>query len=385
MLIVLEDDVFDEIENAKSSYDDVIQAVDRLFDGMYMGKHLVFTKLNNLNKIKNNSLFSPRTIDFTQWISRKYSQIYSCKDLVEAYISVSTKYKKVARNKTKNFIEVPIKFVIDISATKLLTENESDAKFYEMLAKYVFNKKGKGYCTFKYEKESYHGGNGFDTIVQVAENDGFALILVDSDMDYPEGKHGTTYKKVNEAYKNIKDKIPVEMVVLPVREKENLIPASIYNRISDCGLVKVISDKFSDNEVITNFFDIKDGVKYKKINNHTAKWEEYYGELLSECKKQHVCNAEETDNMDKYFVSGIGGKLCDVIATLLFEEKTDISGNNQLNCYSDEQVNEFLNNRDAILESLPEFIFNNWEYLANKIFSWGCCIDVKAYPAQRKW
>lgn len=385
MFIRLENDIFENIEKVVSPFDVRFRVIDSLFESMYDGKHIVYCNYRYLNKMKNISNLSIRTKLYTQWICRNYTQIYSCRDIVSSIISVSQEYDSV--KVINNIIQVPLDYFISITETRLLTEHESDAKFFICITKYMFEKKGHGnryYCSVNFENDSYHGANGRAKIEQLSAGKKIVLVIVDTDKDYPDDHRKSTYTNVNNAVKKAKRKIPVDLLELPVREKENLFPAIVYREICDNPLIRIIAENFPDDEVISQFFDIKEGVKNKQLQKHDAKWETYYKELIAECASQKICNESATDDVDKHYICGIGDKVCDSVVDVLFEtDKAVIKNNNKY--ISDAKIDDIYSRREQIMSNIPEFVYNNWECIAEKMFTWGCCIDSSRYPAQRNW
>lgn len=366
MFIVIEDDTFEGIEDIHSAFDTRIIAIDKLFESMLDGKHIVFCTLENLYKLKKNSLLGERTRWLVAWLTKTFSQSYSCKDILTKYISISSSYNEISFDDEKNCYRVPVDYVCDVMETKLLTEHESDAKFFQQIANYVLSLKSKGHnnFSFRFENDSYHGGNAKSTIEQVSKGKKIVLVIVDSDRDYKGGQRGSTYKSVKDSVKIAKRSIVIDYLELPVREKENLIPSTIYSLFVDSGIVHVIADNYSDDEEINSFFDIKGGIKYKKIVNHNEIWENKYGKVIEICRNAGICKGEVSDeitNLDKYYIDGIGDKICDNVADAIF-------GNDK---YKD------------VLDNLPTFVMDNWENITKELFTWGCCISKDKYPVNR--
>lgn len=390
MFIVLEDDIFEGLETITKIYDSRFIALDNLFESMYNGEHIVYTNIKNLMKLKNNEKLSPRTRAYTGWIIRNFSILYGCKAIVDSYITVSTKYTRVIKSTDGRVIKTPIEFMKDITETKLLTEHESDAKFYQQLTKYVLKKKGNGNKSFfsvQFENDAYHGANGKAKIEQVSLKNRLVLAVVDTDKDYPEDSLKSTYEGVKSGLKIAEKRIPIELLVLPVREKENLLTPTLYKEICDNALIKIIAEKFSNDEVIVNYFDIKGGIKKKKIRNHDDNWETYYCDLIDECRNQKICDEcfEDVD-LDEKYIKGIGDKICDTMGDLLFEDDINlILDNKKFNCYPEAKIKQLKAKAEILLNEVPDFVFNNWEDISLKVFTWGCCIDKSRFPAQRNW
>ncbi len=383
MYIIIEDDVFENLEQIDDAFDPRIMAIDHLFDAMIKGKHIVYSDIKNLIKIKNIEKLGARTRQYVGWIIKEYAQIYSCKSIITKYLSVSTKYKKISEK--EDYFEVPLEYVLDIGETKLLTENESDAKFYQQLSKYRYKQKQlNGIFDVCFENDSYHGANGVSKIEQLAEGNKIVLCVADTDMDFPGDAKKSTFKGVNGAIKKAKQRIATDLLDFPVREKENLFPAMVYSKFTDVPIIRVISEKYPEDEAINNFFDIKDGIKYKKVLNPQEKWKKYYNALMSDCEKENICNKNlGEDDGDKCYISGIGEKICDNVAEVLFTG--NIKQTREAFNMNDEEATSICGKRYELLSEMPDFVKENWKVIAKSLFNWGCCINISRYPAQRNW
>lgn len=363
MFIIIEDDVFFDLEKVKDPFDPRIKVIDALFESMINGKHIIYSNIRNLDKVKKITYLGHRTKQYVSWIIKEFTRVYSCKNIVDIQVYVSCNYEELEIE--DNHIKVPLNYFSVINETKLLTENETDANCFSMITEYIMEKQNIG-SSFKicFENDAFHGGNGKDKILQLAQKNVIVICIADTDMDFPNDSRKSTYKGVNDAIKKVKNKIIIQLFELPVREKENLIPATIYNKYTDSGLIKVISQTFPNDEIVSNFFDIKDGVKIKKILKPSDKWLKYYRKLIEECKKNNICCEEnlKKGDLDSKYIYGIGDKLCDTVCEAIF-----CSESNEL------------------LSSIPEFEIRNWELISKVLFTWGCCLNQERFPAQRNW
>ncbi len=385
MFIELEDDLFDGIEKINDAYDERIQAIDHLFEAMNSGKHIVYAKYSNLQKVYRQETFGKRTREYVKWISDKYVQIYSCRDMVDGLITLSYKYDSVKRIERgdKTVFCLPIDMCVNITETKLLTEDDADGIFYIQMAKYVLSQKiGNSIFSLCLENDSYYGSHSEPKIDLIVKSRKIALCICDTDKDYPEDSIGGTCKNVRKAFNKAKKEIAIDLLELPVREKENLFTAEVYSFFSDKKLVHVLAEKYSENRVISDFFDIKEGVKYKRILNRSEMWDHFYRDIVKTCEERGFCDLSltERDGEEKY-IDGIGSKLCDVVADVLFAKnktklKTALS-------FSNAKVDETFNSIDRILSRIPEYVYKYWETICKKMFTWGCCLNDVAFPATR--
>lgn len=106
------------------------------------------------------------------------------------------------------------------------------------------------------------------------------------------------------------------------REKENLFPPSVYLLLcQECTDLLTTLNKFIDNEKIIKYFDIKDGVKYKKYK--ICGWKQYYKSVIEEFEKTGAYRLPiEGDDLDKFIcIKGIGDKMCDIACQALLGEE----------------------------------------------------------------
>lgn len=385
MFIEIDETILNEVDEIEDPVDHRIIIINALFDSMMKNKHIVYCNRDGLAMIRDNQCFSPYIREYVRWVLKEYVQIYSCKSLVKTRVLVKNGIDHVEYS--EGLISVPLSCFFSVNESKLLTEHESDAKFYLNIARFIKEKKKlSNYYGVCFENDSYHGANGPAKLEQLAEATTKKLVLciVDSDKEYPQGSKGATFIGINNKYKKIKKRLPIELFALKVREKENLIPATIYCNFSDCELISLIASEFPDDEVIADFFDIKDGIKYKKLVNEDSRWTGAYGDLLTECiVRNPLPDQIEEEDFDKVYLSGIGDKLCDRVATALFSNG-DATWKDEFS-FPSAQIEKIETEIPQMLGFLPKNVLSHWEELFSIIFAWGCCVSKEKYPAIRDW
>lgn len=161
--------------------------------------------------------------------------------------------------------------------THLLTENLTDASFYEYVVAYYMRKnKING---FKKESQNIPGG-GNTTVQycksQIKDKKQFCLAIVDSDLKYKGGSLKETSSKVKECINNIQPFNCQYYVIEDLAEIENMIPFQIISSIS----------QYKNNQIIKgglqfcqDYFDFKKGLTTDELIN-----EEFYKYWITEIK-----------------------------------------------------------------------------------------------------
>lgn len=389
MLIEIEDEIFQEVFKKEDPLDQNIMVLCSLFRSMLLCKHIVFASRKNLNMLVKNSGITSDIREFAQWILKEYVSVYACSSMVNIRAIASLSHDKVTYEEIEQkgkVIYVPFSHFYDVNECKMLTEHESDSLFYQRISRYVYlKKKDRFFYTIKYENDSYHGSNGPTKIAQVSQTHKLVLCFVDTDKAYHDGQRGSTYNGVKDAVTKAQKKIPIELMELPVREKENLFPPTIYYEFTDNNLIKVIAETYPDDVEISDYFDIKGGVKYKLIFSEEPRWHSYYDKLIQTCEREGICNTALTkDDMDKYYLVGIGDKLCDGVSEVLLTDDEN-AVNRNFTQFSDEKKNMINAARGEIMKRLPQRVEMYWEMIAGKVFDWGCCLSQESYPRIRNW
>lgn len=355
-------------------------AINALIESMLKGQHIVYASRKLLNTIEKLDYINPSNKAFICWIKQKYIYLYSCRDIVEHKIAVTTTMDTISV--IGNTYVVPLVYFYDFRETKLLTENESDGSFFENI--YYFIKRDKRTSDFysvKFENDSCHGSNVASKITQTAKENRIAICLLDSDREMEGSATGDTYKGANNSYNKIKRNHILLLKALEAREKENLFPPSAYMLLcEERRMLFTVLNQFIEEEKVIKYFDIKDGVKYKKYK--IDGWEQYYKTLIDELIKVGVYKLPEPEEMKEEFVcmEGIGDKVCDVVCQVLLESEKiseDVLDRRGVVEDTKEKVRE---TRKCIKNILPDYMYKEWEQIHNLLFSWGCCIAEKKLP-----
>lgn len=360
-----------KIKNADSKEADLIND---LLTSMRKGKHIVFLSRHLIDILSNLKYINQSNKEYFKWVKDHYTSIYVKPNILDFWVKVVVNKDKVTLN--EECYEVPLKCFVDCSETKLLTENETDGKFFENIYYYIMENKSTWF-TIKFENDSCHGSNVGSKIEQVAKRNRFAICILDSDQEMKNSKKGDTYKCAKKVLKELKNEYFICLETLRVREKENLFPPSIYTLFCEDkkGYLEVL-EQFEDNEKIMGFFDIKDGVKYKK---HRQKvWHDYYEKVIKRLRQKKLYKLPKNRDVKDDFVciEGIGDKLCDEVVKAMLENKCSFK--TKQNKVS--EINKsLLRTKYEGRKFLPIYMEKEWKRISKLLFSWGCCIDTNMH------
>lgn len=355
-------------------------AINALFESMLKGQHIVYASRKLLNTIEKLDYINPSNKAFICWIKQQYIYLYSCRDIVDHKIVVTTVANTISVK--ENTYVVPLEYFYDFRETKLLTENETDGSFFEDIYFFIKHyKRTSDFFSIKFENDSCHGSNVGIKITQTAKENRIAICLLDSDREMQGATTGGTYKGANKSYKQIKKNHILLLKALEAREKENLFPPSAYMLLCEekKAFLEVL-DQFVEEEKIIKYFDIKDGVKYKKYKING--WEQYYETLVEALTKAGIYKLPKLDEMKEDFVciEGIGDKVCDIVCQVLLEKariSEEVLDSHGVAEDTKMKVREL---RKSVKDILPDYMYREWEQIHNLLFSWGCCIAEKKLP-----
>lgn len=375
----------DEIDEYLSNIDDAMSkaslAINALLESMLRGQHIVFASRGLLNKISNLSYINPSNKAFICWIKQKYIYLYGCRDIIEYKISVTTDTDVISI--VDNIYKVPLEFFYDFRESKLLTENESDGEFFIDIYNYIKkNKKIGDFYSVKFENDSCHGANVASKITQNAKENRIAICILDSDREMKGSKVGATYIGARRSFNKVKNNHIMLLEKLDAREKENLFPPIIYMLLcEEKKVLLMVLHKFIEEEKIIKYFDIKDGIKYKKYKING--WESYYKAVIDELIRAGIYklpqqNEEEKD--DFICIEGVGEKICDVVCKVLLEEEVNSEEILNKRGMSEEKKEKVREIRKSLKDILPEYMYTEWEQIHKLLFSWGCCISENKLP-----
>lgn len=378
MWIELEEEIFHDIESIDNPYDKRVLALNSLFDSMWKCQHIVYASYSSLEKMLRHPMISATNQKFISWIMQKYVYVYECSEIVACKVFVTSEDIKLSKD--ENGFRVSLSSFINVRETKLLTENESDALFFQRIFAYISQIKELA-STFdiKFENDAFHGGNAPSKIQQAADEGRMMICITDSDRDYVGGRRGSTWEGANKKVNKLKRNHIIHLYELGVREKENLLAPEMYLLFEENGLLSVVNREFMDSNTLL-YFDIKEGVAYKRIIQPDERWNSHYGKLVERCRAYEICNEEACSEKDVY-IKGIGGSICDTVSSvLLAKDKQEETNNMRKASLSKEKQLLITQEREKLLAEIPECIMQEWIRIYNLLFTWGCRLSKKALP-----
>lgn len=203
---------------------------------------------------------------------------------------------------------------IAIQKAIIMGENENDASFYTYIAHYFYPN-----IRLAYEKYSGGGSTTSDVLAGIQKkNERFCLVIVDSDMKYPNAPLGGTAKAIEKVWN--KRLTQIEVYKLTVHEIENLLPLPfIKEKVRINKKVNLFftrlrkSEDFGD---IWRYYDIKNGIRvsdiesledyyhfaekiYLQVYESKQSFENYLSQL-KKCNRNEVTPAIRSDMLDRF-------------------------------------------------------------------------------------
>lgn len=381
MWIELPDEIEEYLCGIENAMDKSSLALNALFESMLKGQHIVFASRKLLKKIEELEYLNPSNKSFIRWIKQQYIYVYECKDIVHYKILVTANTKVITVSNNVYF--VPLEYFYDFRESKLLTENEVDGECFIRIYNYIKKqRRTSSLFNIKFENDAGHGGNVTFKIKQSAKENRIALCILDSDREMMGAKTGSTFKGANNVFNVIKDNHIILVKALDSREIENLFPPNVYLLLyEEKNILLTILYQFIENEKIIKYFDVKDGVTYKKYK--IKGWQEYYKDVIAELERAGIYQLPQDDRNDKedfVCLEGIGDKKCDFICKILLDEENvceELLGKHGM---TEEKKNEVRNTRNNLMKILPPYLYKEWEQIYELMFSWGCCISINKLP-----
>lgn len=375
----------DEIEEYLFNIDDAMSksslAINALLESMLKGQHIIYATRELLDKISKLPYINPSNKAFICWIKQQYIYLYGCRDIVEYKIRVTTDADVISV--IENIYKVPLDYFYDFRESKLLTENESDGKFFVDIYDFIRkNKKIGDYYSVRFENDSCHGANVSSKIAQNAKENRIAICILDSDREMEGSKVGPTYKGAKNSFNRVKNNHIMHLKALDVREKENLFPPNAYMLLCEekMPFLRVLH-QFIEEEKIIKYFDIKDGVKYKKYKING--WEQYYKAVIERLIQEGIYKLPQQEEEDKdnfICIEGVGERICDVVCKVLLEEEIKSEEILDKRGMTEDRKQDVRKMRKSLKDILPQYIYAEWEQIHKLLFSWGCCISESKLP-----
>jgi len=214
------------------------------------------------------------------------------------------------------------------------------------------------------------------------------LVIADSDKKSEKSKFGETYLKIEDIIKNLKlsKEAIFEAKHLEVREKENLIPPSIY-KITSNSINK--SEELEDLEMIClsgefkkiyYYLDIKDGVKKKEFLELIKESKICLDKLNEEVKfKKFLCSDLDNKLDEELILCGIGELVDNVEKEILgnkledkLEELNSKALKHNINQSSFDKLKRKIDKKNKAFQLLEGIFLEEWIDITNLVTSFGC-------------
>ncbi|MGE0977847.1 hypothetical protein [Bacillus cereus] len=394
MLIQIDDTVTEHIESNKQNlnWDSLeIRALNNIAKAFQEGYHIVSASLEALEILAKLDLLEYNSQRTYHYLLNKFTFLPAYEENVSSYILVKSNDFDFHRNEEhpdKVIFEVPLNRYSSFKPlfpTTLLSENYSDCEFYNRIAnKYISENKAKINVNLNFNLLSGGGSQSYIVYEREINKGSMILAIGDNDKSYPTDHEGETLTQLKNVHSKYYKDNAVELYGLNVREKENLIPPSMY-RMCCNGSAKDVLKKLEQIEELTEhqsklmYLDIKEGIKAKNIKDEQYK--EYYRELfevvdLISCSLDEVYEKKDEDIL----MIGIGKKLDAFIKDVFeggleanLEDKKKIAQTEGIPDYVIKKLEEDILKKKNLINNLPDYLKNEWKDLSHKIISWGCC------------
>lgn len=354
MIFLIKNEVLEAISCYKNE-------LENLLDSFYKGKHIVDFENSTLAEKNLNDLFSDniniqKTIEFYKL---QKQNIKSLRKKVTQYVEVHIGKYGIRCVENQKIISVDISyFDSELSPCYVLSENPYDSDFYISI---LYNARHfNRYHLLTNTNLSFEvdngGGYGTHNMFERRVNEKkVVLCIVDSDKKTKTAKISGTSGKVKETLDKMEE-IPkiADVHILEVREKENLIPFSLYKQY----------DKFSLNDTINHL------EKFEGLEE-----EEYlrFVKLSDTSSMRYDKNCEVKDILSlTNEMKGIGKDgLRDFAVNMIYTEELAA-----LNKIYLKKNGEIVSN-DGLIDlvgSIPKYLETDYRNLVDRIYAFACSL-----------
>ncbi|QDY47008.1 hypothetical protein FK545_20725 (plasmid) [Planococcus glaciei] len=227
------------------------------------------------------------------------------------------------------------------------------------------------------------GVNTWKSLRYYSENKKISLTITDSDKRYPTGNVGETLRKLRTEYNKHKNNTITDLVELKVREKENLIPPSVYlyccnssdkSRLENFMLLED-SNKHSEKLF---YLDYKEGLNVKSYKRD-SQLQGYIEEMVKDFPHLATCSLEDIDSLsdDYRIIEGISMNVSDYFSVGVFYEglEKELEDKLMIEKIPAEVIDDLRNSIDKknkMFRHMPESFQVHLEEICKKLIDWGC-------------
>ena len=358
MIFYIKNSVLENAVNFKLELENLITA-------FYRGKHIIdfesefFAK----EKLLNSGLFegNNEVRKAVEVYSVEKQTIKSLRKQVKHYVEVvSDRFFRLITADSQVITSIDISyFDFELSPCYILSENVQDADFYITM---LYNAKHFNSFPFLSTIVSYSfevdngGGNATNTMLERRINEKKILLcIVDSDKKSETDDYSGTSGSCFSTWNSLKEKNKIaNLYILYVREKENLIPFSLYKQYN----------KFSGNQTILHLEQFEGTDKEKHLK---------FVKISDRCNMDYEKNSIVKDDLAlTNTMRGIGKSgLRDFSVNKVYTEELALLP--QIHIKSDENIsNEDLVN---LFKNVPDYLQDDYINLVEKIHAFTCSLD----------
>lgn len=361
MIFYIRNNVLENVVSYKTELENLLTA-------FYRGKHIIdfesefFAK----EKLLNSDLFRHnyevrKAIEF---YSEQKQNIKSLRKQVKHYVEVVSdgKFQLITAN-SKVIIRIDISyFDFELSPCYILSENLQDADFYiSMLynAKYFGSFPCLADVNHSFEVDNGGGNNTNIVLERRIKEKKILLCIVDSDKRCETDDYSGTSGSCIKTWNLMKEKNKIaDLYILYVREKENLIPFSLYKQYN----------QFSRNQTILHLEQFEGTCKEEYLK---------FVKISDRCNMNYEKNSMVVDDLELTdTMRGIGKSgLRDFSVNKVYTE--ELASLPQIHIKSDENIsNENLIN---LFKDIPSYLKDDYINLVEKIHEFTCSLDKVRY------
>ena len=338
-------------------------------NNMFYHHHIVYLDRKTIENLLKSDKIENRNKRVLMWAKNKTQDLYAIKQKTKLILQLSFNEKEENKNDNKVCC-LSINSIEELQQSILISENTTDGIFYKNIAQWFIE---DSICDISLENISSGGSNCNLIILEKSKERRFICCIFDTDKSYLTDKNGSTLKSALAGEKNRENKeYPFVLIPLEVREKENLLPFTLYceesnveNKIKTL-ITLIYGEKNSD---LFKFYDIKGGIKKKKIrqeNEEPSEWLSFYSSFLRKCNDNNLVDlcpedcGKQCPECEQKAILGIGDRLQNEVSNKFFSKYTKKSA--------------IKTDFDKIFIN-QEYIIEMWEEIADELFSFGCCIS----------
>jgi hypothetical protein len=366
-----------------------IKAISNLALSFRSGWHIIIGSLSLFETILSFDFVDSSTKSLFSTLIGQYTFQKSYFDSVDEYILIKNPDHNFVKNidGSKTVYEVSINHFLDLNKclkTVLVTEDDNDYEFYiKLTQKYIKENRNISNIGITFFPGNGGGANSYKSYERYIREGSMVLAIGDSDKAYPTADIGQTLKQLRRIYQKYKSASIIDLYELEVREKENLIPPSLYligiNSSSKGFVEKLLQIEQLDQHREKLFFlDLKDGFEAGKFKKN-QQLVEYYYSLFSDIQNLISCSVDEIEQKEdrEKVMNGDGGIIEQFLTNVLGNGlENQLEEKRKLNSIPPQiliELEQNIKKKKNLFNNIPFFYEETLNKLCKKVFDWGCC------------